>query len=255
MSEMASVGAAGLRRRAHEEASRAGAPAEIAISYPVPSRDAGGLVGVLFATVAVATSDRMNFELYPPAMRIRLRWATGEALAVETPHGIEPIERQQPLGLLRAAEFVGPRYEEQEDRLAELETALLDLLDRLALVYGATEDDPGLRAEGLAVFRRLVPEPIRAAYTDLNPDFLGWLEGVAGAGAGEQTGAAWSPTHLVPPGGMQAWAVPDPGTPVIATLDPGLPLQVVEIAGDWGRVVASNGWTGWVDARRLIPGG
>jgi hypothetical protein len=38
-------------------------------------------------------------------------------------------------------------------------------------------------------------------------------------------------------------------TPLAGYLD----LMVVQRVGDWARVVASNGWTGWVDARLLIP--
>jgi hypothetical protein len=34
-----------------------------------------------------------------------------------------------------------------------------------------------------------------------------------------------------------------------------LELVVVERAGDWARVVAVNGWSGWVDGRRLVPRG
>lgn len=63
--------------------------------------------------------------------------------------------------------------------------------------------------------------------------------------------AAWSPTHTVPVGGMPAWASPDPAAAPVATLDPGLPVQVAETAGAWARVVCSNGWEAWVDARRL----
>jgi SH3-like domain-containing protein len=49
---------------------------------------------------------------------------------------------------------------------------------------------------------------------------------------------------------MTAWAAPDPKSQSVA-LAGGLPVAVVERAGDWARVVASNGWSGWVDGRRL----
>lgn len=62
---------------------------------------------------------------------------------------------------------------------------------------------------------------------------------------------AWIPTHGVPEGGMPAWAAPDPSRAPIVTLAARLDLVVAERAGDWARVVAVNGWTGWVDARRL----
>ena len=62
----------------------------------------------------------------------------------------------------------------------------------------------------------------------------------------------WAPSHLVPLSGMQAWATPDPALPAVASLEPGLSVQVVEQSGAWARVQASNGWTGWVDARSLL---
>ena len=67
------------------------------------------------------------------------------------------------------------------------------------------------------------------------------------------TTGAWAPTHVIPPEGIASWATPDPATPVAAQLEPRLPVQQVERRGDWARVTASNGWTGWVDARRLLP--
>ncbi|HUG47075.1 MAG TPA: PrsW family glutamic-type intramembrane protease [Candidatus Limnocylindria bacterium] len=64
---------------------------------------------------------------------------------------------------------------------------------------------------------------------------------------------AWTPTHQVPATGMAAWDVPDPSRPPVVTLAAGLPLRVFEQAGAWSRVVASNGWQGWVDGRLLVP--
>ena len=62
----------------------------------------------------------------------------------------------------------------------------------------------------------------------------------------------WTPTHVVPASGLVAWQAPHPSAPQSAQLQPGLPLQVVERLGAWARVVASNGWWGWVDGR-LLP--
>jgi 5,10-methylenetetrahydrofolate reductase len=77
----------------------------------------------------------------------------------------------------------------------------------------------------------------------------------AAAQAPEQPGTAggWAPTHVVPGGGMLAWQAPHPQAPQTARLQPGLPVQVVERLGDWARVMASNGWWGWVDGR-MLPG-
>ena len=62
--------------------------------------------------------------------------------------------------------------------------------------------------------------------------------------------AGWVPTHTIPTGGMVAWVAPDPKTQSVA-LAGGLLVAVVERNGGWARVVASNGWSGWVDGSRL----
>jgi len=62
---------------------------------------------------------------------------------------------------------------------------------------------------------------------------------------------AWTATHQVPAGGMPAWARPDPSLEPAAQLQARVQLAIAERRGDWARVVGSNGWSGWVDARRL----
>lgn len=62
---------------------------------------------------------------------------------------------------------------------------------------------------------------------------------------------AWAPTHLAPPEGLQSWDQPDPSRPM-TPLAPGLELVVVQRIGDWAQVAAINGWSGWVDGRRLV---
>jgi hypothetical protein len=51
---------------------------------------------------------------------------------------------------------------------------------------------------------------------------------------------------------MQAWATPDPSRAPIAMLSERLDIRVIETAADWAHVLASNGWSGWVDGRRLV---
>lgn len=63
--------------------------------------------------------------------------------------------------------------------------------------------------------------------------------------------STFTPTHTVPAGGLSAWASPDPSAQPVTTLAQGLQLQLVESNGAWARVVASNGWSGWVDGRTL----
>ncbi|MGW6395706.1 hypothetical protein ACWFR1_35590 [Streptomyces sp. NPDC055103] len=59
------------------------------------------------------------------------------------------------------------------------------------------------------------------------------------------------PTHVVPRDGLPAWEAPDPGLPTVS-LDAFLPVRLTERAGDWGRVLCSNGWSAWIDARLLV---
>jgi hypothetical protein len=59
------------------------------------------------------------------------------------------------------------------------------------------------------------------------------------------------PTHVAPAAGLPTWAAPGDSRPS-ARLDPLLPVRLVGRRGDWGRVVCSNGWSAWVDARLLV---
>jgi hypothetical protein len=72
---------------------------------------------------------------------------------------------------------------------------------------------------------------------------------LARAVAGSQ--APFTPTLRVPPEGLSSWARPDPSGPV-TPLAGGLELAVIHRVDDWAQVRASNNWTGWVDARRLV---
>jgi hypothetical protein len=52
---------------------------------------------------------------------------------------------------------------------------------------------------------------------------------------------------------MPAWTDPDPQLQPVTRLSERVQLQVDEQRGAWARVTGSNGWTGWIDARRLQP--
>jgi len=64
-------------------------------------------------------------------------------------------------------------------------------------------------------------------------------------------GLPFTPTLRVPPEGMSSWARPDPAG-AATPLAGGLELAIVHRVDDWAQVRASNNWTGWVDARRLV---
>ena len=82
---------------------------------------------------------------------------------------------------------------------------------------------------------------------------LGFLSrGTATAVAEPEVEITWdAATHLVPAEGMPAWAGPDANAAPAAQLAGGTPLVVAERVGDWARVEAENGWTGWVNSRTL----
>lgn len=67
------------------------------------------------------------------------------------------------------------------------------------------------------------------------------------------TADAFVATHVVPAAGLPAWAAPDPAAQPTATVPGGVELRVVAESGAWARVVAANGWEGWVDGRQLQP--
>jgi hypothetical protein len=63
----------------------------------------------------------------------------------------------------------------------------------------------------------------------------------------------FSPTHVIPTGGLPAWSSPDPSQPVVATIEARVEVVVREERGAWAEVVCNNGWSAWVDGRRLAP--
>jgi len=63
---------------------------------------------------------------------------------------------------------------------------------------------------------------------------------------------SWKATHFVPGSGLDSRPTPDPAATPNVRLNAVLELKLVERVGDWAHVEASNGWTGWVDARMLV---
>ncbi|MFG2848842.1 hypothetical protein ACGF12_37690 [Kitasatospora sp. NPDC048296] len=68
---------------------------------------------------------------------------------------------------------------------------------------------------------------------------------------GPPAAPAFRPTHRVPSGGMSAWTAPDPALKAVTRIDGRVELQLLERAGDWAHIVCSNGWSTWVDGRRI----
>ncbi|MFX0579928.1 SH3 domain-containing protein [Nocardia nepalensis] len=87
------------------------------------------------------------------------------------------------------------------------------------------------------------------AHIACNNGWTGWVNGRTI----EPLAALWYPTHLVPEGGLDAWAAPDPSLGPITSIDPGVELQILGRAGDWAHIACNNGWTAWVDGRLIRP--
>ncbi|HEX7166037.1 MAG TPA: SH3 domain-containing protein [Acidimicrobiales bacterium] len=63
------------------------------------------------------------------------------------------------------------------------------------------------------------------------------------------------PTHVTGPAGAESRRQPDAAAPVVATIDAGVDVEIRSRRGDWAEVVCSNGWSAWVDGRRLVEQG
>jgi len=236
---------------AFEAAMTLGMPSESSVSFPIPVRG-DRLEGHVFLAVARPIRGGTNTELFRPVTRIRLDWEDAQVLGVDQGHAAD----YEPAGLLLQPEFAVEPSEEDDLRHLDARHTLNRFLEEVGPLYARGDDDPGLRGGCLDAFRRMVPEGIRSLYEELNPDFFRWLEvGPAPTPVASGEPASWSPTHLVPPEGMAAWGTPDPQAAIVANLDPGLPLKILETLGDWAHVEASNGWQGWVDGRILRTGG
>src|SRR5207237_705634 len=62
-------------------------------------------------------------------------------------------------------------------------------------------------------------------------------------------GEGFVPNFTVQESGTSTWA--EPGAPPV-TLDPFLPVQVLEWREGWARIMCSNRWEAWVDGRTLV---
>ena len=87
------------------------------------------------------------------------------------------------------------------------------------------------------------------AHIACNNGWTAWVDGRAI----ESLAALWYPTHLVPEGGLDAWAAPDPSFGPITSIAAGVELQILGRAGDWAHIACNNGWTAWVDGRAIQP--
>jgi SH3-like domain-containing protein len=83
----------------------------------------------------------------------------------------------------------------------------------------------------------------------------GWEAWVDVLALGPMLPSARPPMFTVPSSGLEARGQPGADQPVVARLDPGLPVERIEEWGEWAKVRCSNGWECWVDGRPLVPTG
>jgi RsiW-degrading membrane proteinase PrsW (M82 family) len=70
---------------------------------------------------------------------------------------------------------------------------------------------------------------------------------------GAHPASPWAPTAVVPAGGLRAWSRPDQTSNVMGTLAEGTRVRTEDHLGAWAHVFTQQGWSGWVDGRRLEP--
>lgn len=171
------------------------------------------------------------------AMRREQRWVR-DSLADDVAAGVVTTGELETLEDLRkrraARKAVRARSGVAGERLvARLQHA------QIALAVASTGTEPD-REQRIAASRELIAG-IRAQLAALP----------VGSAPGAAPRPAFAATHRVPAEGMASWPAPDPAT-ASTPLAAGLELEVVNRVADWAQVRASNGWTGWVDGRRLV---
>jgi RsiW-degrading membrane proteinase PrsW (M82 family) len=179
------------------------------------------------------------------AMRREQRWVR-DALAEDVAAGVMTAQEVDVLESLRARrsarKAIGARTGPAGERLvARLQHA------QIALAIASTGAEPDRDARVKA--NRELIAGLRAQLAALP------VAGSAAAAVAPASAPAhpFAPTHRAPAEGLAAWGSPDPAGQTTAIAG-GLQLEVVARVGDWAQVRASNGWTGWVDGRRLVSG-
>jgi hypothetical protein len=187
------------------------------------------------------------------AQRREMRWVR-DAVTPEveagyiTPTELDTLEDLRRRRAARAAE---------KRRTGVAGERLLARLQKAQLALAVTAAGGGARRDALLESNRGLVTTLRGQLDALRGASVATsaastpLAGTAAAGAATAP-APFAPTHRVPVEGLPSWQVPNGTTPATGLVG-GLQLQVVQQVGDWAQVRAVNGWTGWVDARRLLP--
>jgi RsiW-degrading membrane proteinase PrsW (M82 family) len=173
----------------------------------------------------------------------------GDALSVEDVKTLSDIRTRR-----RARKDMGRRKGPEGERLAgRLQSAQLSLA-MLSTRTGTTQADLDRQIDyirGIRADLAKLPD-VPAAVLPTTGAAVAAARTAGPALAPAAAAPAFAPTHLAPPDGLQSWDQPDASRPM-TPLAPGLELVVVQRIGDWAQVRAVNSWSGWVDARRLVP--
>jgi protease PrsW len=144
----------------------------------------------------------------------------------------------------------GPEGERLVGRLQSAQLSLAMMATRTGTTDADIERQVGIIRDIRADIVKL-PDAPQAVLPSTGAVLGGGAAAGSAAASTSAAGPAWAPTHAAPADGLQSWDQPDASRPM-TPLAAGLELVVVQRVGDWAQVRAVNGWTGWVDARRLL---
>ena len=186
---------------------------------------------------------------YPPP------FAAPAPLAAAPPLNVTPVEAGFATPVAPLAAAGAPPVVEAEpapDSEAAEETVAVETEPESEVEAPAGEPESEAAAEPAL---EPVPEPAAEPVVESQPETVIAAAATAAPIGFPPQAPVWTPTHLVPPGGMAAWIAPDPSRPPMPNLPERLELIVESRAGAWAQVRAVNGWRGWVDGRRLVDRG
>jgi RsiW-degrading membrane proteinase PrsW (M82 family) len=186
---------------------------------------------------------------YPPP------FAAPAPLAAAPPLNVTPVEAGFATPVAPLAAAGAPPVVEAEpapDSEAAEETVAVETEPESEVEAPAGEPESEAAAEPAL---EPVPEPAAEPVVESQPETVIAAAATAAPIGFPPQAPVWTPTHLVPPGGMAAWIAPDPSRPPMLNLPERLELIVESRAGAWAQVRAVNGWRGWVDGRRLVDRG
>lgn len=203
--------------------------------------DPGPLNWIVWGTVKGLPFLLLLALLVRIAIRREQRWVRA-ALADDVTAGLVTQDELDALDDLRGRRAARKALGLRKGPVGE---RLLARLQHAQVALAVVASGAGSHRDERAAAERERIRTIRAELAAL-PDVASLQRGPADAAP-----APFASTHRVPLEGLPSWSNPDPSGPS-TPLAGGLDLVVLQRVSDWAQVRAVNGWTGWVDARRLV---